>query len=221
MITKNDFLFEIGTEELPPKALENLALALKSNITERLNKASLNFTAINSYATPRRLAVLIKDLISEQPTQTIERRGPALTAAFDKNGQATPAALGFAKSCNTSIDKIETLTNDKGSFLYYQHQQPGAKIDTLLPEIIIQALKNLPIPKLMRWNNCETEFIRPVHWAVMLYGSQIIPATILGIAASNKTYGHRFHHPQAIILQHANEYETALKQGYVVAMMNC
>jgi glycyl-tRNA synthetase beta chain len=218
MTSKNAFLFEIGTEELPPKSLEKLANSLKLNVAERLTKAGLEFAKIDSFATPRRLAILIKDLIAEQPKQTIERRGPAVSAAFDQHGKPTPAAIGFAKSCNISLDKVEHLQNDKGTFLYYQHQQPGMQTTDLMPEIITQALKKLPIPKLMRWNIAEFEFIRPVHWAVMLFGDQTISANILGVAATNQTYGHRFHHPQAIVLQHAGEYEDVLAQkGYVIA----
>lgn len=218
MSAKKDFLFEIGTEELPPCALENLSSALASNATTRLTKAGLTFSKSESFATPRRLALLIRDLPTEQPQQTIERRGPAISAAFDQDGKPTAAALGFAKSCNISLEKAERLETDKGVFLYYKQILPGAKTIGLLPEIIAQTLNNLPIPKLMRWHNGEFAFIRPVHWVVMLFGEQVVPANIFGINAGNKTYGHRFHHPESIGLNNATNYAKILEQaGMVIA----
>ncbi len=213
---KQDFLLEIGTEELPPKALVKLSEALAQEITIGLSKANVAHGEVKTYATPRRLAVLVTQLEASQPDQINERRGPAMQAAYDKEGKPTKAALGFAASCNTTIDKISTLSNDKGSWLFYEQQFPGQPVTKLLPEIVTQALKKLPIPRPMHWGNYDFEFIRPIHWVVMLYGKNIIKTTIFGLESANKTYGHRFHHPESIVLSEPNDYEKALTAANVI-----
>lgn len=203
---KNNFLFEIGCEELPSKSLIPLSKALVENLTQGLTKAGLEFGDIKPYATPRRLAVIIKDLAAEQPDQNVERKGPAKTAP-------TAALEGFLRSNNITADQ---LIEENGRVIY-RFTEKGKSIQELMPEIINKAIAELPIPKPMRWGDSDTQFIRPVHWAVMMYGDKIIPATILGLATSNKTYGHRFHHPEVIELKNSDEYETKLEKAFVIA----
>lgn len=202
---KNNFLFEIGCEELPPKNLIRLSEALADNIKQGLIKANLTFGDIHPYATPRRLAVMIKDLISEQPDQSVERKGPAVTAP-------TAALEGFLRSNNISADQV----SEEDGRVIYRFVEKGKNITQLMPEIISKAIADLPISKPMRWSDKDIYFIRPVHWIVMLYGEQVIPATILGLVASNKTYGHRFHHPQSIELKHCDNYLTDLEKVFVI-----
>jgi len=208
----NTFLFELGCEELPPKSLKILSLNLEENIKKGLAKANLEYKIIHSYATPRRLAVMIETLAAQQPEQIIERKGPAITAAF-VNNNPTPALMGFLRSNKISIEQI-TQENER---IIYRYTETGKTILEIMPELVSKAITDLPIPKPMRWSNKEVQFIRPVHWIVMLYGQTIIPATILGLTASKKTYGHRFHHPQAIELHHAEDYVAALEKAFVIA----
>jgi len=174
MATKNDFLFELGTEELPPKALKNLSAALGREVCAGLKAAELAHDDVQLFATPRRLAVLVSNLDAGQADKTVERRGPAVKAAFDDAGNATPAAQGFARSCGVEIDQLETLKTDKGEWLMYNLQQAGKPAQELLPAIIENALAKLPIPKRMRWGSSQVEFVRPVHWLVMLFGKDVL-----------------------------------------------
>lgn len=217
MIDTKACLIEIGTEELPPKALLKLSEAFTAGIVAGLQQAHLSFGEVESFATPRRLAVRIKALESEQAPMQIERRGPAVSAAFTASGEPTPAAMGFARSCQTTVDHLERLQTPQGEWLNYRAIQPGQSINQLLPEIVSQSLDKLPIPKRMRWGNRSVEFVRPVHWVVLLYGSTIIDAAILSIPAGNQTWGHRFHHPEPITLPSSQDYETLLEsQGQVI-----
>lgn len=216
MNKREDFLVEIHTEELPPKSLLKLAEAFKQQIQERLQKAELAFAEIKLFATPRRLAVLVKDLTANQPEQTIERKGPALSAAFDAQGKATPACEGFARSCNVTVADLITLKNAQGEWVGHKQILPGKSALELLPTIIEQALMALPIPKRMRWGASDVQFIRPIHSVLMLYGEQIVPGKILGFTAGRVTYGHRFHAPDAIAIPHAADYEKLLKKAYVI-----
>src|SRR3990167_1402317 len=213
---KQNFLFEILTEELPPKALAKLEKALAENIIEQLKQAELGFSAYQSFATPRRLALIIQDLAFEQPTREIERKGPAVSAAYDAQGNPTKAALGFAESCGVNLKQVEILKTDKGEWLSYKSLHAGKSINALLPSIIQLALTKLPIPKMMKWGEGLYDFIRPVHNIVLLYGKEIIPAEFFGLKASNKTYGHRFHHPEAITVT-ADNYLKQLHKAYVIA----
>ncbi len=218
MSTTQDLLIEIGTEELPPKALLGLSEAFSSGICAGLEQQQLNYNVAIPFATPRRLAVLVKGVAIMQADRQTERRGPALAAATDKAGQPTPAALGFARSCGVEFAALEKLETDKGAWLIHRHIQPGKATAILVPEIIETALAALPIPKRMRWSNLPFEFVRPVHWIVILLGSEVIEANIFGIPSSRETHGHRFHHPQPIALTHADEYAKRLEeQGYVIA----
>ncbi|MFA7095769.1 MAG: glycine--tRNA ligase subunit beta [Gammaproteobacteria bacterium] len=215
---KRDFLVEIGTEELPPKALLRLAQAFANGVRDGLAKAGLGHGESKYFATPRRLAVLVEALSAAQPDRVLERRGPALAAAFDDNGCPTPAAKGFARSCGVEVEDLEKLETDKGAWLVFRANEPGRKTRELLPEIVERALAGLPIPKRMRWGSMRVEFVRPVHWVVMLFGDETIDAEILGIRAGRETRGHRFHHPESLYLAEPAVYAPMLAtHGRVVA----
>jgi glycyl-tRNA synthetase beta chain len=211
-------LFELGSEELPPKTLLKLSNALLNNIVQGLNAAELTFTASKAYATPRRLAVLIENLVTAQPDKTVEKRGPAIQAAFAPDGSPSKAALGFASSCGTTFDQLERLKTDKGEWLSFTQAVKGQTTAEIIPDIIRQSIAVLPIAKRMRWGSFATEFVRPVHWAVLLFGEQVISTEILGLTTGNTTLGHRFHAPQAITISNPQAYEAALfNEGKVIA----
>ncbi|WP_404376397.1 glycine--tRNA ligase subunit beta [Vreelandella aquamarina] len=209
-------LLELGAEELPPTALDALSDAFAAGIEKGLQEAEIPFEAVIAYATPRRLAVQVTGLADKQPDREVERRGPALAAAF-KDGAPTKAAEGFARSCGVSVEDLIHLETDKGTWLGYREQQQGDSVQALLPEMVRKTLQSLPVPKNMRWGASRVEFSRPVHWLVALYGSQVIAAEALGLQASRTTYGHRFHAPDAIQLEHADDYLAALENAYVLA----
>lgn len=215
-------LIELGTEELPPTALKELSDAFTKELLDGLVTSGLiNESArqnSQSFATPRRLALLIPDVQASQPDQSSERRGPAIQAAFDKEGNPTPAALGFAKSCNTEVDQLDRLKTDKGEWLSYTINEAGKSLDSLITNLIEQAIKRLPIAKRMRWGAGAAEFVRPVQWLVLMYGNKVLPTSILGIESGNTTFGHRFHSTGEITLNDAQSYaETLERQGYVIA----
>ncbi|NOG32702.1 glycine--tRNA ligase subunit beta [Halomonas sp. TBZ9] len=212
----NTLLLELGAEELPPSALDTLSDAFANGIQRGLEDAGVTFDNVTAYATPRRLAVQVRELADKQPDRNVERRGPALAAAF-KDGQPTKAAEGFARSCGVTVDQLIHLETDKGTWLGYHEQQAGETIQALLPEIVRKAIGGLPVPKNMRWGASRVEFSRPVHWLVALYGSDVIAAEALGLEASRTTFGHRFHAPDAIQLAHADDYLVALEDAYVLA----
>ena len=207
----DDLLIEIGTEELPPKALNSLAESFEKNILNGLEAEQLNWISSNPFATPRRIALLIKGLTKTQPDHQTERRGPALTAAYDNDGNPTKAAEGFARACGVDLSELEVRENHKGTWLVHISTTPGIATVLLIPQIISKALSQLPISKPMRWGSQNDEFIRPVHWVVLLFGDQIIPTTILGVGTGNKTYGHRFHHPGPIVISKPSDYQTLLE----------
>ena len=213
-----DLLFELGTEELPPVALEQLSAALTQGFTDGLQNAGLEHGAITSFATPRRLGVMIRACALRQPDREIERRGPALRAAFDADGNPTKAASGFARSCGTTVDALERTETDKGTWLMYRLKELGKPAAELLPDIAENALNRLPIPKRMRWGASEAQFVRPVHWLLFLHGDQVVPCTILDATSGSLSYGHRFHHPEALQITTPDSYEETLyQQGYVIA----
>ncbi len=217
-VETRDFLVEIGCEELPPKSLLILAETLQSHIESGLDKADLQYGASQCFATPRRLAVLINGLVVKQPPRKIVRQGPSVAAAYDKSGTPTLACMGFARSCGVSIDQVEKVKTDKGEYLQCTVDKPGVTTAELLPEIVEKALKQLPIPKPMRWGDKDVQFVRPVKWVVMLLGGQVVPAKLFDIKAGRKTYGHRFMHPDAIELELAGDYVDQLyNQGKVIA----
>jgi glycyl-tRNA synthetase beta chain len=211
MTDSKDLLFELGTEELPPVALKKLSDALTSEFVSGLDNASLRHGEVESYATPRRLALLVKDCAIQQPDRDIEKRGPAVRAAFDADGNASKAAEGFARSCNTTVDQLERLKTAKGEWLSYRVQEKGKAAAELLPGIAEQALNRLPIPKRMRWGASEAQFVRPVHWLLFLHGDQVVPCRLLDSDAGPFTYGHRFHHPDAIEITNPTQYTERLE----------
>lgn len=213
-----DLLIELGTEELPPKALRKLSDAFTTGIVEGLKKAGFEINEVESFAAPRRLAVLIKDVAASQPDRDVERKGPALKAAFDAGGNPTKAVMGFARSCGVEVDALQQQETDKGVWLVFKATEKGQPLSALIEEIINQSLSKLPIPKRMRWGDSDAEFVRPVHWLVLMHGESVIDAQLLGLKSSAKTFGHRFHAPGEIILQTASDYqEKLLSQGYVIA----
>ncbi|MEX2488848.1 MAG: glycine--tRNA ligase subunit beta [Pseudomonadales bacterium] len=211
-----DLLVEIGTEELPPKSLKRLLTDLQTNVGQELSRANFSFDEIKGYATPRRLAVLIKALPSSQPQQQTEKRGPAVTAAFDEAGHPTKAAEGFARSCGVSVGDLERMETDKGEWLVFRETKPGQSIESLIENIVSNALENLPIDRRMRWGASRVQFVRPVHWVVALYGADVIPATIMELPAGRETRGHRFM-GKTISLKDANDYAASLYKQYVLA----
>ena len=217
-VERRDFLVEVGTEELPPKSLRALELAFTSGVRSGLEAAGLTFKSSTSFATPRRLAVWVKKLAAQQPQQDIKRRGPPVSAAFDAAGQPTRAALAFAQTCGVSLESLQRLDEGKGTFLFHIGTKPGAPAVELLPGIVRTALDGLPVARRMHWGSSSAEFVRPVHWLVMLFGKDVIPATILDTSAGAVTRGHRFHAPKPIRVTSAASYESALRtRGYVLA----
>ncbi|MCI0654430.1 MAG: glycine--tRNA ligase subunit beta, partial [Methylococcaceae bacterium] len=217
MDNRRDLLFELGAEELPPKSLRELRDALRENLAGLMRQKQLDFDAIHAFATPRRLAVLVSGLATAQPVSR-ERKGPALTAAFDQNGLPTKAALGFARSCGVTIAQLEREAGDNGEWLFFREVVSGGRSETLIPDIVNESLARLPIAKRMRWGEGSIEFVRPVHWSVLLYGSEVIAAEILGTISGNLTYGHRFHAPHAIRIDKPSEYAELLHgRGWVIA----
>ena len=208
------FLVEIGTEELPPKSLKKLALALLANFeTLALSESLLPPGARNEvYFSPRRLALYIPALRLKQPDRDEERLGPAVSAAYDAEGKPTKAAEGFARSCGVGIEQLERRQTDKGERLAYTIHIPGEPATAVLPDILAEALAKLPIGKRMRWGAGDTEFVRPVHWVLMLLGDKPLKAELLGKRAGNKTYGHRFHHPGAIVIKRPADYRKQLEK---------
>jgi glycyl-tRNA synthetase beta chain len=212
-----NFLVELGTEELPPKALLKLSDAFARGIAIELDEARLNYTSINAYATPRRLAVAVADLQLCQPTQTIEHRGPPVRLAFDAEGNPTRAAEAFAKKCGVAITALDRQTTDKGEWLYHSGEQAGKNTADLLEAMVTKSLSKLPIPKRMRWGSNDTEFVRPVHWLVMLLDKNVVPATVLGLTADRITFGHRFMAPDSQKLNRATDYvDTLRNKGKVI-----
>ena len=216
---RRDFLIELGTEELPPQALRTLELAFAEQLRARAHQAALRFGEVESFATPRRLAVLLRRLASHQPDQRIVRRGPSLRASFDAAGIPTRAGLAFAHSVGVALDTLGTERDDKGNeYLRFEGLKPGAAAISLLPALVQQSLEALPIPRRMRWGDAETQFVRPVNWLLMLYGSQLVPASILGLHAGTSSFGHRFMAPGPLRITSPGTYERLLqRRGKVLA----
>lgn len=211
MTNTNDLLIEIGTEELPPKSLKKLATAFKEAIVKALTDQGVNFSEANWYATPRRLSVLIHELETTQENKAQQRRGPAVAAAFDDDGKPTRATEGFAKSCGVAVDQLGKLETEKGSWLVFDTFVKGKHTQELIPDMINMALKRLPIAKRMRWGSNDFEFVRPIKWVLLLLGTETIDCEIMGVKSGNSSYGHRFHHPEAIIIKQAADYAETLK----------
>jgi glycyl-tRNA synthetase beta chain len=212
-----DLLVEIGTEELPPKALKKLSDAFTDGIVAGLQEAGLQAAEVLPYAAPRRLAVYLKGVPAQQEDQTIERKGPAVATAFDKEGKPSKAAEGFARSCGVAFADLQQVETDKGAWLVFRQQQKGQNTADLFPAIVEKSLAGLPIPKRMRWGSGTAEFVRPVHWIVMLADAQVIDAEILGIKTGNQSRGHRFHAPDNIAITTPADYAMQLGTAFVIA----
>ena len=220
-MTTQNFLVEIGTEELPPKALKTLATSFADNVEAELNQAGLTFDKIEWFAAPRRLAVKVLNLATQQPSKEIEKRGPAVSAAFDAEGKPTKAAEGWARGCGITVDQAERIATDKGEWLVHRAKIEGQPTKNLLNDIVANALAKLPIPKPMRWANKTVQFIRPVHTVTMLLGDELIEGEILGVASARTIRGHRFLGEKEFQIQHADQYPQLLREkGSVVADFN-
>ncbi len=214
-----DFLVELGTEELPPTALKRLSDAFAEGIRAGLEKADVPFSEVKALASPRRLAVQVKELAVAQPDREVQRRGPALQAALDADGKPTKAAEGFARSCGVAFDELEKMETPKGTWLVFNSVQKGTQTAELLPELVNKSINQLPVPKRMRWGASRIEFSRPVQWLVMLFGSEVVDAEVLGLSSGRTTMGHRFHHNEAIELASSADYVSALESAYVLVDM--
>ena len=220
-MTTQNFLVEIGTEELPPKALKTLATSFADNVEAELNQACLTFDKIEWFAAPRRLAVKVLNLATQQPSKEIEKRGPAVSAAFDAEGKPTKAAEGWARGCGITVEQAERIATDKGEWLVHRAKIEGQPTKNLLNGIVANALAKLPIPKPMRWADKTVQFIRPVHTVTMLLGDELIEGEILGVASARTIRGHRFLGEKEFEIQHADQYPQLLREkGSVVADFN-
>ncbi|MFA7902985.1 glycine--tRNA ligase subunit beta [Pseudomonas aeruginosa] len=212
-MSAQDFLVELGTEELPPKALATLGDAFLAGIEKGLQAAGLNYTGKSVYAAPRRLAVLIRQLDVQQPDRSINIDGPPLQAAFNAEGEPTQAALGFAKKCGVELADIDR----SGPKLRFSQHIPGKATAGLLPTIVEDSLNDLPIPKRMRWAASREEFVRPTQWLVMLLGDQVVDCTLLSQKAGRQSRGHRFHHPENVTISAPANYVEDMRKAYVLA----
>ena len=207
-----DLLIEIGTEELPPTALVDLSKAFTAGVTRGLAELGIGFAEVESFSSPRRLAILIRQVEIRQSDQESLRRGPAIGAAFGPDGSTTAAAQGFARSCGVEVSDLDRERTDKGEWLVFRRRVKGAETVSLIPQLTEKALADLPIPKRMRWGDGEVQFVRPVHWVCLLFGDTPIAGRVLGVEAQAATRGHRFHHPEAIPLAQAGDYPERLRE---------
>ncbi|TDR23166.1 glycine--tRNA ligase subunit beta [Marinicella litoralis] len=212
-----DILFELGCEELPPKALYGLSEALYKGVCKQLDEAGFTYDDSSRwYASPRRLAFQLNGINEQLADKESERRGPAVAAAFDDDGHAKPAAMGFARSLGVTVADLSRIETDKGEYLTYQVLEKGMSIEQVLPEFIEKSIKQLPIPKPMRWGNNDYSFIRPVHWMVLLINDQVIPMELFGVQTGNQSLGHRFHHNEFVTISHAQDYVQTLQAAHIM-----
>jgi glycyl-tRNA synthetase beta chain len=212
-----DLLFELGTEELPPRTLLSLSTALRDGLLKGIDTAGIPHGKAHSFATPRRLAVRIDGCAESAPDRRVERRGPPVASSFDAQGAPTQAATAFAKSCGVSVADLERLTTDKGTWLAFRGTEPGAAITSLLGGIVGQAIAALPIAKRMRWGARAAEFVRPVRTVILLFGDEVVPIEVLGLTSGRLTVGHRFHAPRPIAVKSPKTYESQLRRAKVIA----
>ena len=218
MSKHQDFLIEVGTEELPPKALRPLMEAFGQLLETGLGEARLDHGEVHAHASPRRLAVMVRKLAAAQEDRAVEQKGPPVRVAFDEDGKPTPAAEAFAKKCGVAVDELKRTQTEKGEWLVFDTVEKGRSVAELMPELIERALAALPIPRRMRWGAGEAEFVRPVHWVVMLHGKDLIEASIMGIATGRESFGHRYHSAGPIAITEPSTYlETLEQEGYVIA----
>src|SRR6185312_2468912 len=213
MSVAKSLLIELGTEELPPKALDELSAAFLRGICDGLAKRGIEaaLDKAKAYCSPRRLAIHVPHVATTQPEQSVERRGPAVNAALDAEGKPGKALLGFAQSCGVAVEQLEKLETDKGAWFVFRAVKPGQTLAALLPEIVDEALKGLPVPRPMRWADHDYAFVRPVHWLVMLHGADIVDGEVLGLASGRKSRGHRFMHPQPVHVADADGWLDAMR----------
>ena len=219
-MTTENLLIELGTEELPPKALKKLALGFRDGLVGQLESAELSFDSVEWFAAPRRLAVRINSLQAKQNDKQVEKRGPAVQAAFDQDGNPTKAAMGWARGCGIEVSEAGRHKTDKGEWLLHVASVAGKSLEELVEGFIAQAIKQLPIPKPMRWGSGREEFIRPVHTLIAMYGDKVLPASVLGLESGNQSQGHRFHHRGLVEVSNANSYEADLEAAHVVVDYN-
>lgn len=213
-----DLLIEIGTEELPPKALRTLMQAFGENLGAALDEAYLARGGVETFASPRRLTVLVRDVAKQQEDRRLTQKGPPTRIAFDSDGNATAAGHAFAKKCGVDVSELGREQTDKGEWLIFDRTEHGQLAAELIPSLIDGALAALPIPRRMRWGAGDVEFVRPVHWVVLLHGETPITATVMGIATSNESRGHRFHCNAPVKIKSPDDYlKTLLDEGHVVA----
>jgi glycyl-tRNA synthetase beta chain len=221
MSATRELLIEIGTEELPPLALRRLAEAFRSGLDRLLTEQHLKHGSSHAWASPRRLAVQIEDVPLAQPDREVVRRGPNMIAAFDDDGNPTKPAEGFARSCGVAVAELDQLETDKGSFLAYRAVETGRPAGEVIPGLVEQALKELPVPRRMRWGDSEVEFVRPVHWVLLLHGTDTVPAQILGVHTDRYSRGHRFHCNEPIAITDPAVYVDTLRDtGRVLVDMD-
>lgn len=217
-MNKQDFLLEIGCEELPARFLKRLSKDLSDVTSRAFTDENLSFDSIKTYVTPRRLAILVNELNADQTERKLERHGPFVKDAYDKDGTPTLACIGFARSCGIAVDQLQKQETPKGERVCVVTTQPGLPATEVLGPLVEKALKKLPLPKPMRWGSGDLLFLRPVKWVVMMLGKTLIDATILGQKTTTKTQGHRFHYPKSITITEPKSYnETLYTNAYVVA----
>ena len=216
-MSARDFLFELGTEELPPRGLASMSAALAESIAQALEAAGIPHGKVRRFASPRRLAVLIERCAEHQPDRRIERRGPPQSNSYDAHGAPTQAALAFAKSCGVAVADLELLATDKGAWLVFRGVERGAETVSMLGAIVNRAIASLPVAKRMRWGNGAAEFVRPAHWVVVMFGTEVVACEVLSLRSGRITFGHRFHAPRPIVLKAPQAYEGALKRAKVIA----
>ena len=210
-------LVEIGTEELPPKALPALINAFAAGMAEALEAQRLSFSGIESFGTPRRLGLIVNDVPRQQTALTVERKGPPVNIAFSESGEPLPAAKAFADKCGVAVEALERVTTAKGEWLSHRAEEPGKNAAELLVDVVTAALATLPTPRPMRWGAGDVAFVRPVHWAVLLHGEDIVHGQVLGVPTGRQTRGHRFMAPDEIEIRSAEEYATRLiEDGRVI-----
>ncbi len=210
-------LVEIGTEELPPHHLNKLSSAFSQVLGNLLNDVGITGSKIEHFVTPRRIAARISDIPATQPQRVVQKRGPALSSAYDAKGAPTKAALGFAKSCNVEIEQLKTLETPQGSWLIFEQEEGGIALADILPAMIEKAINEIPAKKRMRWGDGATEFLRPIHWITIVHGKNAVPIKVFGMTATQHSYGHRVHSPQALLITDANDYLTLMRQAKVIA----
>ncbi|NVK31492.1 MAG: glycine--tRNA ligase subunit beta [Gammaproteobacteria bacterium] len=216
----NTLLIELGCEDLPAGPLQAMVQYLGDTLRQQLTDAGLSVGDVTLYATPRRIACSLHNVGEKTPERQSERRGPAVQAAYDGEGNPSKAALGFAASCGVEFSQLETLETDKGAWLVHRSTVPGQTLDQVLASALPQVIDSMPLPKRMRWASHDHGFLRPVRWLIAMHGSRVIDVTLLGLKAANITFGHRFHAPEPIELESADNYAEVLSGAYVIADMH-